>query len=253
MMLRALILLLALAPPAAAQERLVAGLSQESVAITAAFDGSDILVFGAVRRHAPPPEGAPLDVIITVEGPRARVDVRHKTRELGIWINTETASIAGAPSFYAVASTRPLADALSLADDTAHRITIPRRVGAALAPSGTSEPERFSQALVRLRKGDGHYREEAVPVALAEETLFSASFALPADLIAGEYQVRIFLARNGRVIDTFATGLDVRKVGLEQFLFWLAHAQPLVYGLLSLALAVAAGWAASTFFRMIRN
>ena len=56
-----------LALPAGA-ESIVAGLSQNRVSITADFDGSEILIYGAVKRDTPPPEGGPLEVIVTVEG-----------------------------------------------------------------------------------------------------------------------------------------------------------------------------------------
>ena len=46
--------------------------------------------------------------------------------------------------------------------------------------------------------------------------------------------------------------IGVRKEGLERFIFNLAQEQPLVYGLLSLALAALAGWGASAVFRLIR-
>ncbi len=55
-------------------ERIVAGLSQNRVAITANFDGSEILIYGAVKRDAPAPKGSQLDVIVTVEGPPVATD-----------------------------------------------------------------------------------------------------------------------------------------------------------------------------------
>ena len=82
--MRALLVLLALllwTAPARAEE-IVLGLSSNRVAITATFDGDDILVFGAVKRDAPVPEGAsPLGVIITVSGrPSARLVPAHATQ-----------------------------------------------------------------------------------------------------------------------------------------------------------------------------
>ena len=65
-MWRAFLVVLCLAAPAAAEE-VVAGLSQNRVAINTNFDGSEILVFGAVKREARAPEG-PLHVIVTVAG-----------------------------------------------------------------------------------------------------------------------------------------------------------------------------------------
>ncbi|MDO9525986.1 MAG: TIGR02186 family protein, partial [Gemmobacter sp.] len=39
---------------------------------------------------------------------------------------------------------------------------------------------------------------------------------------------------------------------LERFLYWLAIEQPLAYGILSLVIAVVAGWGASAVFRLLR-
>ncbi|MBA4325853.1 MAG: hypothetical protein C0426_12670, partial [Rhodobacter sp.] len=122
-MIRALALLLALALPAAAQEVIVAGMSQNRVSITADFDGSEILIYGAVKRNAPAPEGGPLEVIVTVEGPSSPVAVRRKDRVAGIWINNASVRVDSAPSFYAVATTGPLDHILSDVDNLRYGIT----------------------------------------------------------------------------------------------------------------------------------
>ena len=75
---------------------------------------------------------------------------------------------------------------------------------------------------------------------------------LPANLIEGEYRVRLFLTRGGRVIDAQDQVIEVQKQGLERFVNRLSKSQPLIYGLISLAMAVAAGWGASTLFRFFR-
>lgn len=116
---------------AARGESVVLGLSHEQVAITATFDGSEILIFGAVKRDAPPPD-VPLDVVIAISGPSEPMMVRKKDRRFGIWVNSEAVEIDVAPSFYAVATTRPLAQALSQTDDLRYRISLDRRS----APSG---------------------------------------------------------------------------------------------------------------------
>src|SRR5919106_2041552 len=108
-MLRALALLLALAAPAAAQESVVGGLSTDNIALTADFDGSDLFLFGAIRREGPAVAGAgPLDIIITIKGPASSVLVRRKDRRFGVWVNTDAVTVRQAPSLYAVATTRPM-------------------------------------------------------------------------------------------------------------------------------------------------
>lgn len=256
-MMRAALLLLALgAGPAAAQapeERVIAGLSQNRVSITANFDGSEILVFGAIKREAPAPVEPPLEIIVTVTGPAAPVNVRKKSREFGIWINAAAVEIDAAPRFYAIATTGPLFDVLSHTEDLRHRISIPRAIRSVGAPPEVSDAAQFSEALIRLRRASGLYRVEAGQVDVTEETLFRTSFELPANLTEGTYTVRIFLTRGRSVVDHQTTIIDVQKVGLERFLYTLAHEQPMVYGLLALVVATIAGWGASAAFRFIRS
>ena len=250
--MRRLILALALwlALPAEAEE-IVMNLSQDEVSITTAFDGSDILIFGAVKRDTPNTGRAPLGVVITVSGPRQPVIVRHKEKRFGIWVNTSFVEVDAAPSFYAVASSGPLDAVLSETENLRHSVTIPRAirsVGAAVDNSAD-----FTEALIRIRAGEDSYqlREEAVE--FDEETLFSTSIALPANLVEGDYPTRILLTREGAVVDIYETVIAVQKVGLERWLFNLSRAQPMVYGALSLLLAVAAGWAASAAFALLRR
>ncbi|MBC7141567.1 MAG: TIGR02186 family protein, partial [Rhodobacteraceae bacterium] len=125
-MIRVLALLLLL-PAAAARagEEVVAGLSQSKIAITANFDGSDLLIYGAVKREEPIPGGPPLEVIVTVEGPSTPIMVRRKSRTFGIWVNTTGVEVDRAPSFYAVATTGPLAEILSQTEDLRQKISVP--------------------------------------------------------------------------------------------------------------------------------
>ena len=249
-MKRLLLALALLATPAHA-ESIVAGLSQNRVSITADFDGSEILVYGAVKRDAPAPDG-PLEVIVTVEGPPTPVTIRKKDRRAGIWINTEAVHVDAAPSFYAVATTGPLNSILSDTDDLRYRITLDRAIRAVGAATETGDPVEFIDAMERIRIAERRYRILQGMVQFTEETLFRADIVLPANLTEGEYTVRMFLIRDGRVIDAQDRVIGVRKEGLERFLFNLAHDQPLIYGLLSLLLAVTAGWGASAAFRLVR-
>ena len=90
--------------PAQAQEAIVADLSQKEVAITATFTGSEILIFGAVKRETAISEDEPLEVVIAVTGPSEPLTVRRKEKRYGIWINTDAVEVDQAPSFYAVAT-----------------------------------------------------------------------------------------------------------------------------------------------------
>ena len=250
-MIRALVLM-CLAAPAMAGETIVAGLSESGVSITAGFTGEEILIYGAVRREAPPPEGPPMQVIVTVEGPSAPVVVRKKARRAGIWVNTEAVSIDSAPSFYAVASTVPLPQALSEIDNLRYRITIPRVIRAVGITGEAEDAPAFVTALLRLREATGSYRLTEGNVSFKEATLFRTDMVLPANLVEGDYRVRLFLTRGGHVVDWQEQVIPVRKAGLERAIFTLSREKPLAYGLLSVSLAILAGWMASALVRLLR-
>ena len=250
-LLLALALLLPL--PVLAQEEIVAGLSQNRVQITTDFNGSAILIYGAIKRSAPDPMAPALAVVVTVEGPSFPLTIRKKDRVAGIWLNTESVGVNAAPSFYAVATSAPLAESLSETDDLRYRITLQHLIQA-IGISGEAEnSEDFIAALERVRIQQGRYRIEENSVQLVENTLFRADVTLPSDLVEGNYKVRMFITRGGRVLDMKESTIFVRKAGLERFLFNLAQQQPFLYGLLSLVIAALAGWGASEAFRVLRN
>ncbi|PCD77782.1 TIGR02186 family protein [Pseudothioclava arenosa] len=245
-------LLLACALPARGEE-IVAGLSRDSIGITASFDGSEILIYGAVKRNAPAAQTGELHVIVTLEGPSSAVTIRRKSREMGIWVNTDSLTVGAAPSYYAIASSGPMHLILDPVEDVQQRISIPLAVRAFAGPVQMSDVRPFTQALLRIREEEGLYKEEEGAVRIVEDTLFRADFELPANLIEGDYKTRIFLVRDSHIIDRYQSAIYVRRVGLERWLYVLAQDYAPLYALLSLALAVFSGWAAAAVFRLIRS
>lgn len=251
-MIRALVLLFAVAWPVQA-EQIVAGLSQTEVSINANFAGSEIIVYGAVKRDAPAPKKPRLQVIVTIEGPAAPLIVRKKDRRMGIWVNTQSVQIDLAPSFYAVATTGPLTEILSDAENLRYQITVPSEIRAAGISEQVENSGDFIAALLRIREDEGRYRIAEGSVELTDSTLFRADVVLPANLTEGDYRVRMYITRGGLVIDAQDQVIAVQKQGLERFVNRLSKSQPLIYGLLSLVMAVAAGWGASAGFRYFRT
>ena len=248
MRLAPLVFLAALLAPLAAQaEEVVAALSQNRISITANFDGSEILIFGAVKREAPVPDENPLDVIITVAGPQQVETIHRKDRRFGIWVNVENTIIGHAPTFYEVASSRPLSMSMTPLTDSLWKITPDTHI----LPGMRGAPSR--EALLRLRKASDlyHVREGAIEV--EQDTLFSTSVTLPSNLVEGRYTTRIFLLRGGEVIDSYTTSINVQKVGIERWFYRLAQDHAYLYGILALVIAALSGWIASEGFRLLRR
>lgn len=246
-----LIWLVLIALPLRAEE-IVSGLSQTKVAINASFDGTSILIYGAATREEKPPVWPLLQVIITVEGPVQPIVVRQKARVAGIWVNRGWVAFDGAPSFYAVMTTGALDDILSEDEDVRHGISIPREIGAVRLGAASGAATDYLAALQRIRGAAGSYRLDLNSVLLLQQSLFRTQVVLPANLIEGDYRVRIFLTRGGAVVDMQDSQITVSKEGVERFLFRMAQDQPLLYGLIALLMAVVAGGGASELFRRLR-
>lgn len=260
--MRALVILLALfallAPPRAGANEIVGALSQNRVSLTANFSGSEILIFGAIRRDpaevlAGDDGASPFDVVIVIEGPRQPVAIWRKDRRAGIWVNVDSVTMASVPSFYAVATTAPLHQVITPETDAEYRISARQAIRSEQLIGDVPDPAVFSEALMRLRERADQFQLLDRFVHLEREILFRATVQLPANLTEGGYTTRMYLVRDGAVVSQFRTVIFVRKEGFERWLHQLAYDQPLLYGILALVIALIAGWGASALFRFIRQ
>ncbi|MGC9953204.1 MAG: TIGR02186 family protein [Rhizomicrobium sp.] len=232
------------AGPAGAQDDLVSGLSQDVVEISSTYTGIDLTVFGAIER---PSDIAKSDIVVVVRGPDATMTVRRKDRFAGIWINNARARLMGLPSYYFLASTRPLAEIAPA--DTLRRYDLGLdnlRPETALS-DGSILP--YVQALVRAEVKNGLYAQNMTSVEMLSPTLFRVRVPVPASVPRGSYLVQVYLFRDGTVISAQSTPLFVDQTGFERRLYDVAHEWPLLYGLSTVLMAVLLGWVSSLFFR----
>ena len=81
---------------------LAADISDHLIAITTAFVGTTVTLFGVSDDSG--------NIVVTVIGPRSEQVVRRKDRIGGIWVNADEMTFADVPEFYFVASSRPIGE-----------------------------------------------------------------------------------------------------------------------------------------------
>lgn len=233
---------LGLQAPARAQP-VIADLSDHLIAITTAFAGTDVLLYGAVEN----PGG---DIVVLVFGPEEEVRVRRKARLLLFWLNAEEVTFRGVPSFYAVASSRPLELVASEEVLTRYRIGTGRLPLEAVGAAGYSTLEigRFRTALIRNKVRQGLYVEKPQAVTFLAGKLFRTRLTFPANVPPGPYFIETFYFRDGRLEHAQSNVLMVSKVGLEAEVYDLSRRRPLLYGMGVIAMAIMAGWTANLVF-----
>jgi uncharacterized protein (TIGR02186 family) len=234
-------LALALAAGPTRGDAVVADLSSHLIAITGGFSGTSVVLFGATD--------GPGDIIAVVRGPEREMTVWRKGKLAGVWVNAESMTFTNVPSFYAVAASRPLDEALSPEAAALYRIGTTNLKLEGKPPLTGERAQRFAKALVEEQQRSGLIGAETGKITFLGERLFRASIAFPANVPTGSYLVEVFLARDRDVVGGQTTPLRVEKVGIDAEVSDFARRQAAVYGAIAVLTAVVAGWLASLPFR----
>ncbi len=242
-------------PPPDTRESVQADVSTRSVSITSSFTGTEIVVFGAVdNSRQSSAESGLYDVVIVLEGAPNRLVSRRKSNIAGIWINTQSVTFESIPSYYAIASTRPLdelADPVLLRENDIGleqvRMTPIRGWETGLSTADLTE---FKSAVIRLKQKEGLYVQEQYGVVFIGRSLFRATIELPANVPVGPLVARVHLLREGQLLSTYTARVNLERQGVERVLYAFAFEHALLYGLFTVAVAVGAGLLASTLFRL---
>jgi uncharacterized protein (TIGR02186 family) len=235
------------------RERIEADVSTRSIAVTSAYTGTRIVVFGTVvdSRQQSAASGY-YDLVIVLEGTPGEVVVRKKSRTFGIWRNTDSITISDVPSFYAIVATRPPDEIAEAAVLSGARIGF-EHVNMSL-PAGLEKVHQekeiaaFKASVIRLKGDKDLYLESPYGVSFIGPSLFRASIDLPANVPVGPLTARIHLFREGRLLDTFRSKVVLQREGVGLALHTFALQQSLLYGLLTVLTAVGAGLAATALF-----
>ncbi|HTG39274.1 TIGR02186 family protein [Sphingomonas sp.] len=230
---------------------LVPDASQREIEIIYSFTGADLLLFGAILYPDRRAAERPADIVVVVKGPSQSVRMREKQKVAGMWVNAESMRYRSAPSFYAIASSRPVD---RIVDERTRAIYELGLDSLQLSPIG-SEPadvqSRFVKGLVDLRRRSGLYVEAPGAVEITDGVLYRARIAIPARVPVGRFTAETFLIRDGRVLAAAVREIDIRKSGFERFVAAAAQNHGVLYGLIAVALSVAFGWAAGAIWRRI--
>ncbi|MCK5749760.1 MAG: TIGR02186 family protein, partial [Oricola sp.] len=222
-------------------------LTDEEVEVDTGFAGARLTLFGAVTGIDDP---SSLDLVSVIRGPDARFSIRQMEKNNLIWTPGPKHAIGPAPGLYLTFSTKSVDDIapLPIQDELrldAEYLDIPVEMHAAVPDEG----ELFRNAFLSEAEGAGLYQATADGVSFKKGALFTISASLPANTPVGEYDVAVYLFRNGEMIASDTTALAVNRVGLERRIFDFAHQRPVSYGIFCVALSLLAGWLASLAFR----
>lgn len=233
----------------AAKPVLVPDVSARSIEIRYTFAGAQLLLFGAIIYPSGRIPDDPPDVVVVVKGPHEPIIVREKQRIAGIWMNADSARFRSAPAFYAVASSRPIAELVDERTAAIYELGVGNMQlspGSGVLPA---EAQRFEAGLIDLRSRQNLYSESPDGVEITGGVLYRATIQIPSQVPVGTYTAETFLVDNGRVLAAATRDIEIGKSGFERFVALAARRHSALYGLFAVALSLFLGWSAAAIFR----
>jgi uncharacterized protein (TIGR02186 family) len=245
------ILLAVLSPLLIAADKpvLVPDISARQVQIRYSFTGAQLLLFGAVVFPGGRAPSHPVDIAVVLRGPVQPILVREKQKIGLVWMNADSNRFRSAPSYYAVASSRPVNE---LIDERTAAIYELGLHNLQLSPGGGALPEkerRFEAGLLDLRKREGLYLENPRGVQIIDGVLYRAAITIPSQVPVGTYTAETFLIDRHKVIAAATRDIQINKSGFERFVALAARRHEFLYGLTAVSMSLALGWAAAAAFR----
>ena len=249
--MRRVLVLLAITPLLLGQAspRLVPDISARSIDIRYSFTGAQLLLFGAILYPGGRVPSRPLDVVVVLRGPVQPLLVREKEKIAGVWMNADSHRFRSAPSYYAVASSKPIKQ---LVDERTAAVYELGTENLQLSSGGGAQPEkerRFEAGLLDLRRREGLYVEYPQGVEISDGVLYRARIVIPSQVPVGTYDAETFLIDRGKVIAAATKQIEIRKTGFERFVALAARRYSFAYGLVAVLLSLGLGWAAAAAFR----
>ena len=245
----ALILLLTLG--AARDPILVPEVSQHEIQVRQGFTGTELLLFGAILNPDGTRAARGYDIVVVLKGPVRSIVLREKAKVAGVWINADSTEFRSAPTFFAVASSRPIKDIVDDRTAAIYELGLP---WLQLSPIGAIDPAeqtRFSAGLVDLMQRQALYQQNETAVTVSAGVLYQARIGLPSTVQTGTYTAETFAISRGKVVAASSTTVEVRKLGFERFVAMAADQQSLWYGLFAVVMSVAMGWLAGRLFALV--
>jgi uncharacterized protein (TIGR02186 family) len=239
--------LLAIAPLLMGQAgaRLVPDISARNIEIRYSFSGAQLLLFGAILYPGGRTPTRQLDVAVVLKGPVQPLIVREKQKIAGIWMNADSHRFSSAPSFYAVASNRPLRQIVDERTAAVYELGVQNLQ---LSPGGGAQPDkerRFEAGLLDLRTRQGLYAENDHGVEISDGVLYRARIRIPSQVPVGTYETETYLIDRGKVIAAATKEVEVRKAGFERLVATSARRHGFLYGLAAVLLSLVLGWSAA--------
>ncbi|MEC4676990.1 MAG: TIGR02186 family protein [Nitrospirota bacterium] len=219
----------------------------DRIEIGSFYHGSNVVVTGEVE--------AGKDIIIQFSSPGKEAHFRKKGKTGGLlWMNVGELEFKPVSDLYLIYSTKDINAILSPDQQDKFMLgydAFRRRVE--VSPiSDESEKTKWVNEFIKFKEKNriyGIFTGEIETKTDGDRETFKLSIDWPYQALPQNYTVSVYAVKNNKVQDYTQSSLNVEKVGALKFLSNMAYNKAMIYGVVSILIAFAAGFIVSVMFK----
>ncbi|MBI5408305.1 MAG: TIGR02186 family protein [Nitrospirae bacterium] len=221
--------------------------NHDNIKIDFFYHGSTVSVKGA--------SDPGVDLIIKITSPDGHEVLKQKGKAAGfLWMNTGTLNFEHTPNLYSLHSTKKLEDILSREEAEKYIIgysALNRHIE--IKPvNNESEKATWFKEFIRFKESSKLYAASAGKIAVTLKDGRQEYYILtdwPYQAPPGDYFVTVHAVKDKKVIETAEANVHVEQVGSVKLLAQMAENSAATYGIISILIAVAAGFGVGLIFK----
>ncbi len=242
----AMTMLLGFAAPASAM--LTAKANHDRITIDFFYHGSTVSVKG---------ESDPgVDLVIKMASPEGHQVLKQKGKVGGLlWMNVGQLKFEQTPNFYAVYSTKKLDDILNKEEQGKYVIgyqALAKHVEVTPVANEEEKAKWFDE-FVKYKEESRVYASSYGKISTTATADGKQEYCLmtdwPYQAAPGDYLVTVYAVKKGKVVEQAEAKVNVEQIGVVKTLATMAKNRAAFYGLLSIGIALGAGFGVGLVFR----
>ena len=221
-------------------------ISDNEIEIQTNFNGKEVIIFGLTDPK--------FETILVIKGPSENIKVQKKERLFGLWINSKKIIYKNLPSIFFIASSSPIKEILNEETIIKKALYFEQMIINLITQRNfnfneSNKAKIWNKKLIKIKKEKNLYKEYKIKI--VDNKLFQTRVFFPANTIPGTYDINIYQIHNKIIVNEKNKKILVKKTGMGNKIFNLAHNQPAIYGIICIFFAIFAGIIAATAFRRL--
>jgi len=239
----------ALAVSPEAQQKVVTATSKNVIDIGLSYHGDQIFFFGVN-----PVPGSDVVIKLTAEKEEA-VKLSVKGKVGPFWMTVKQYEVTGSPFIYKIHASKPLDQIIS--PETAQKLELgysamrhKMKMHLIRGEAAPEDEDLVWKGLVKIKEHGNLYNivEDPRRLEVSEGKAFKHYFRFPPAATEGRYQVESFCFKDGELVGYGKDVIEIKKVGIENWLTQTSQNQPVLFGIMAVIIAVGAGLLVGVIF-----